>query len=344
MTERITLRRRFVAASTFLSPADAARRLGVSAKALRLWEERGLIAPGRTVAGWRAYGPEEMARAAEIVALRALGLSLTQVASVLGGEDADLGPVLQAHEAALEARLGETSAAIGRVREMRARIAAGARVSVAELAALQQAVGEVIAAFDLPWPWGGERFELRGGKALTWIVGPLFSGKTKLAMKIAETVPGAVFVGLERGPVETDAAHAARMAATIGWLVEDGASESEALLALVSALEAEAPGAFVVDLIEQGLDEATQLALAAWLRGRADRRPVFAMTRSSAMLDLSSVGADEALLLCPANHSPPVLVAPYPGAPGYEVLASCLGPPEVRARTEGVIAIRAPAA
>ena len=27
---------------TFLSPADAARRLGVSAKALRLYEERGL--------------------------------------------------------------------------------------------------------------------------------------------------------------------------------------------------------------------------------------------------------------------------------------------------------------
>jgi DNA-binding transcriptional MerR regulator len=343
MRERITLRRRFVAQSSFLSPADAARRLGVSAKALRLWEERGLIAPGRTVAGWRAYGPDEMARAAEIVALRALGLSLTQVASVLGGEDADLGPVLQAHEAALEARLGETSAAIGRVREMRARIAGGGRPTAEELTRLGQREA-VVAAFDLPWPWGGERFELRGGMSLTWIVGPLFSGKTKLAMKIAETVPGAVFVGLEGGPVETDAAHAARMAATIGWLVEDGASESEALLALVSALEAEAPGAFVVDLIEQGLDEATQLALAAWLRGRSDRRPVFAMTRSSAMLDLSSVGADEALLLCPANHSPPVLVAPYPGAPGYEVLASCLGPPEVRARTEGVIAIRAPAA
>ena len=60
----------------FLNPSEAAIRLGVSAKALRLYEQRGLIAPIRTAAGWRTYGPVEMARAAEIVALRALGLSL----------------------------------------------------------------------------------------------------------------------------------------------------------------------------------------------------------------------------------------------------------------------------
>jgi DNA-binding transcriptional MerR regulator len=333
-----------VSYSSYLSPVDAARRLGVSAKALRLWEERGLIAPGRTAAGWRAYGPDEMARAAEIVALRALGLSLAQVSRVLAGDAAGFEPQLAAHEARLAERLMETSAAIGRVREMRAQIAAGARVSVAELAGLRQPGPDVIAAFDLPWPWGGERFELRGGCALTWIVGPLFSGKTRLARKIAETVPGAVFVGLERPPMELDAEHAARVARTIGWVVEDGAVESGALLALAGALEAEAPRAFVVDLIEQGLDEATQQALAAWLRGRSDGRPVFAMTRSSAMLDLASVGADEAMILCPANHAPPMFVAPFAGAPGYEVLASCLGPPDVRARAEGVVAVRLPAA
>jgi hypothetical protein len=49
---------------------------------------------------------------------------------------------------------------------------------------------------------------------------------------------------------------------------------------------------------------------------------------------------DEAIIFCPANHSPPMRVAPYPGAPGYEAVASCLASPEVRARTEGVIAWR----
>ena len=46
----------------FLNPSEAARQLGVSAKALRLYEERGLLAPARTAAGWRAYDPGEMAR------------------------------------------------------------------------------------------------------------------------------------------------------------------------------------------------------------------------------------------------------------------------------------------
>jgi hypothetical protein len=34
----------------FLNPSEAARQLGVSAKALRLYEERGLLAPARTAA------------------------------------------------------------------------------------------------------------------------------------------------------------------------------------------------------------------------------------------------------------------------------------------------------
>ncbi|TJV09597.1 MAG: MerR family transcriptional regulator, partial [Mesorhizobium sp.] len=36
----------------FLNDSEAAGRLGVSAKALRLYEQRGLIAPIRTAAGW----------------------------------------------------------------------------------------------------------------------------------------------------------------------------------------------------------------------------------------------------------------------------------------------------
>lgn len=55
-------------------------------------------------------------------------------------------------------------------------------------------------------------------------------------------------------------------------------------------------------------------------------------------IDLDAVGPDERIMLCPANHSPPVWVAPYRGAPGYEAVATCLASPAVRARTEGVIA------
>ena len=63
-----------------LHASEAAKRLGVSARALRLYEERGLLQPPRTAAGWRTYGPEQMLRAKGIVELRTLGLSLVEVA------------------------------------------------------------------------------------------------------------------------------------------------------------------------------------------------------------------------------------------------------------------------
>jgi hypothetical protein len=127
----------------------------------------------------------------------------------------------------------------------------------------------------------------------------------------------------------------------LAWLVEDGAVASNALMALLVGLESEGAAIVVVDMVEQGLDQAAQQALIAHLRRRAPgARPLFLMTRSSAILDLAAAGPDEAIIFCPANHSSPISVAPYPGAAGHEAVATCLGPPDVRARTEGVIAWR----
>ena len=348
----------------FLNPSEAARRLGVSAKALRLYEQRGLVAPLRTEAGWRVYGPKEMARAAEVAALRALGLSLAQVARVLGGDAQDLAPALAAHQATLESRIRDLAATVSKVRELRADLAQGKAPAAGELTRLLQPAGEIRVAFDLPWPWGGERFELRDIRALNYIIGPLGSGKTRLARRLAETLPDATFLGLDR--VENGGA-VARLAADpvlksrideiLLWLVEDGATVgatvgvtadatagatvSDALIALLVGLESESAAILVIDMVEQGLDQATQEALIAYLRRRGPgAKPLFLLTRSSAILDLALIGEDEAIILCPANHNPPSRVAPYPGAPGYEAVATCLATPEVRARTEGTIAWR----
>ncbi|MEI9902006.1 MAG: hypothetical protein WDN31_20020 [Hyphomicrobium sp.] len=43
---------------------------------------------------------------------------------------------------------------------------------MAELARLMRPDGEIQVAFDLPWPWGGERFELRDIRALNYINRP----------------------------------------------------------------------------------------------------------------------------------------------------------------------------
>ncbi len=336
--------------SPFLNPAAAAQRLGVSAKALRLYEQRGLVAPGRTAAGWRAYGPDEMARAAEIVTLRTLGLSLAQIARVLTGDSQGLEPALAAHQTILEGRIHDLTGAIGKVRQLRADLAQGRPPAAGELARLLTPETELAVAFELPWPWGGERFELRDVRALNYIIGPLGSGKTRLARKLAETLSGAIFLGLDRlehggaaaqAQLDADPVLQSRVDQVLAWLVEDGAVASDALIALLVGLEAAPAAIVVVDLVEQGLDQATQEAVIAHLRNRGSAgRPLFLMTRSSSILDLAFVSADEAIILCPANHSPPSRVAPYPGAPGYEAVATCLASPEVRARTEGVIAIR----
>ncbi|MBN3761847.1 MerR family transcriptional regulator [Burkholderia sp. Ac-20365] len=321
-----------------LNASEAASRLGVSIKALRLYEQHGLLSPGRTAAGYRAYGEHDIARATEVVSLRALGLSLTEVARVLDGDARSLAAALAAHETALGTQMRDLVAKLDKVRKLQTDLAQGQLPAGQELAGLIGGGGPRV-AFELPWPWGGEWFELRDIRPLNYIIGSLGSGKTRLARRLAQTLEGAVFLGLDRlddqsAALTMDDGLRSRVDQVLAWLVDEGARASTALTTLLAALESEAPHALIVDMIEQDLDRSTQEALIVYLRHRAKtaRRPLFMLTRSSAILDLSLVGPDEAITLCPANHSPPTRVAPYPGAPGYEAVATCLASPEVRAR------------
>src|SRR4051794_8825487 len=93
----------------YLRSAEAARRLGVSGKALRLYEAHGLVQAERTRAGWRVYGPEQIARLHQILALKSFGFTLARIAELLSGGLPDLASFLELHERALrrqEQRLG----------------------------------------------------------------------------------------------------------------------------------------------------------------------------------------------------------------------------------------------
>ncbi|MEU6591722.1 MerR family transcriptional regulator [Streptomyces sp. NPDC046881] len=62
---------------------DAAAAAGTTPRALRFYEERGLLPPPRrTATGQRAYGPEEVARVRVVRELLALGLTVEDLRSV----------------------------------------------------------------------------------------------------------------------------------------------------------------------------------------------------------------------------------------------------------------------
>ena len=106
-----------------LSPAEAASRLGVTQKALRIYEARGLVAPLRSVTGWRTYGPAEMARLHQVLALKGLGLPLAQIAKLLRGPLGSLAQVLELQEQTLS----RESARVGRALDLFARRAASSK-------------------------------------------------------------------------------------------------------------------------------------------------------------------------------------------------------------------------
>ena len=117
----------------FFSPAETARRLEVSTKALRLYEALGLVKPLRTETGWRAYGPDQMARLHQVLALKQLGVPLKRARALLAEELADLDTVLELQETALRARISDDARKLDLLVAVRRRLAAGEALSVDDL-------------------------------------------------------------------------------------------------------------------------------------------------------------------------------------------------------------------
>ncbi len=68
---------------------EAARRLGMTTRTLRYYEEMGLLAPeARNRGGFRLYGEEELGRLARISELKnLLGFNLHEIKDILDAED-----------------------------------------------------------------------------------------------------------------------------------------------------------------------------------------------------------------------------------------------------------------
>ncbi|WP_155913863.1 MerR family transcriptional regulator [Asticcacaulis sp. AC466] len=77
-----------------LTLSEICRRLGVSRKALRLYEAHGLVRPDRTASEWRIYGPEQISRLHQILALKRFGFPLKREAEIMNDKVPDLDRLL----------------------------------------------------------------------------------------------------------------------------------------------------------------------------------------------------------------------------------------------------------
>ena len=79
----------------YLDIADVARRTGLTSRALRFYEARGLIAPLRTDSGRRVFAAADLERIHQLLTLKRAGLTLAQIKRVLDGEAINLARLLR---------------------------------------------------------------------------------------------------------------------------------------------------------------------------------------------------------------------------------------------------------
>ncbi|HMC90920.1 MAG TPA: MerR family transcriptional regulator [Allosphingosinicella sp.] len=120
-----------------LDISEVVRRTGLTSRALRFYEARGLVSPLRTASGRRYYGPAELERVNQIVALKKAGLSLAQIQRLGQGRGSpDLAALVAAQLEAIEARAGELAEAKALLLAVQSRIDRGEPVDAGTFCSL----------------------------------------------------------------------------------------------------------------------------------------------------------------------------------------------------------------
>ena len=115
---------------------EVVRRTGLTSRALRFYEARGLVRPLRTHKGRRLYGAEALERINQIVALKRAGLTLAQIQRLTARRPLDLARLIDAQLEALEARQAEIAEAKQLLLSVKSRIDRGEPVDVATFCSL----------------------------------------------------------------------------------------------------------------------------------------------------------------------------------------------------------------
>lgn len=113
---------------------------GVTVRALHHYDRLGLLRPKRTGAGYRLYGPRDLERLEQIVALKLVGLPLKQIKRVLDRDARALPDVLRAQRRALEDKRRRLDRAIGAIADAEAVLQSGRPVDAPVLRRIIDAI------------------------------------------------------------------------------------------------------------------------------------------------------------------------------------------------------------
>jgi MerR family copper efflux transcriptional regulator len=109
---------------------ELAERAGISTKAIRYYEQVGILAPPpRTASGYRSYDEAALGRLGFARAAQAVGLTLGEIRQVVAFRDDGQAPcahvtdLLRRHAADLEARIAELQRLRGELRQLAERAA-----------------------------------------------------------------------------------------------------------------------------------------------------------------------------------------------------------------------------
>ena len=144
---------------------EVVRRTGLTSRALRFYEARGLISPLRTGSGRRWFGPEELERIHRIVALKKAGLSLGDIKRLFDRKPIELASLLSVQRQRLAEQADEIAAAINLVDTALARIGRGEPLDAATFCSLIRDGEKLMTEQEQAWKDVVDRYYTPGEQA-----------------------------------------------------------------------------------------------------------------------------------------------------------------------------------
>jgi DNA-binding transcriptional MerR regulator len=127
---------------------DVAKRTGLTSRALRFYEARGLLKPLRTYSGRRVYGRGELERIQQILALKRAGLSLAQIGQLSERGGFDLAALIDAQLKTIVERKAELDETKALLLSVKSRIDRGEPVDAATFCSLIRQGDKFMSAED----------------------------------------------------------------------------------------------------------------------------------------------------------------------------------------------------